>query len=113
VLERCGQSPACPLDSIHLSLHIMKQIFSHPRTGPSSLWSWDPSAAFAKIKVLAPYAAMELILPGGSVMAILLWLYRRRKNSGVLAEARARHGSRCGRKSVEMHSNTHEEHLFC
>jgi len=29
---------------------------------------------------------MELILPGGSVMALLLWLYRRRKN-GVRAVA--------------------------
>lgn len=26
------------------------------------------------------YALIELVLPGGSVMALLLWLYRRRKN---------------------------------
>ena len=31
----------------------------------------------AKIRVLAPYAAIELILPGGSLMALALWLYRR------------------------------------
>jgi hypothetical protein len=31
-------------------------------------------------KALAPYALIELVLPGGSVMALLLWLYRRRKN---------------------------------
>jgi hypothetical protein len=37
--------------------------------------------AFAQIKALAPYALIELILPGGSVMALLLWLYRRRKNA--------------------------------
>jgi hypothetical protein len=37
-------------------------------------------AVIAKLKVLAPYAAMELILPGGSVMAIALWLYRRRRD---------------------------------
>jgi hypothetical protein len=32
----------------------------------------------AKLRLLAPYAAMELVLPGGSLMALLLWLYRRR-----------------------------------
>jgi hypothetical protein len=31
----------------------------------------------AKLRDLAPYAAMELVLPGGSLMALLLWLYRR------------------------------------
>jgi hypothetical protein len=32
---------------------------------------------FAILKDLGPYAAIELILPGGSVIAVLLWLYRR------------------------------------
>jgi hypothetical protein len=32
-----------------------------------------------KLRELAPYAAIELILPGGSLMALLLWLYRRKK----------------------------------
>jgi hypothetical protein len=36
------------------------------------------AAAFAHLRESAPYAAM-LILPGGSVMALLLWLYRRQK----------------------------------
>ena len=34
--------------------------------------------AAARLRELAPYAAI-LILPGGSVMALLLWLYRRQK----------------------------------
>src|SRR6202034_3587765 len=38
------------------------------------------SPAFVRLKALAPYALIELVLPGGSVMALLLWLYRRRKN---------------------------------
>jgi hypothetical protein len=38
------------------------------------------AAAMVRFKALAPYALMELLLPGGSVMALLLWLYRRRKN---------------------------------
>jgi hypothetical protein len=38
------------------------------------------AAAMERLKTLAPYALIELILPGGSVMALLLWLYRRRKD---------------------------------
>jgi hypothetical protein len=38
------------------------------------------AAVIVRLKALAPYALIELILPGGSVMALLLWLYRRRKN---------------------------------
>ena len=40
------------------------------------------AAVIVRFKTIALYALMELILPGGSVMALLLWLYRRRK-SGV------------------------------
>jgi hypothetical protein len=45
-------------------------------------------ALLAKLKDLAPYAALELIMPGGSVMALLLWLYRRRRAAGGLGIAR-------------------------
>ncbi len=38
-----------------------------------------------KLRAVAPYALIELILPGGSVMALLLWLYRRRKRAPALA----------------------------
>lgn len=31
------------------------------------------------LKELAPYAAIELVLPGGTLIAILCWLYRRRQ----------------------------------
>lgn len=31
------------------------------------------------LRDVAPYAAIEIILPGGSLMALILWLYRRRK----------------------------------
>lgn len=33
----------------------------------------------AGVRALGPYAAVELLLPGGSVVAVLLWLYRRHK----------------------------------
>lgn len=31
------------------------------------------------IKEFGPYALMELLLPGGSVVALTVWLYRRRR----------------------------------
>jgi hypothetical protein len=34
-----------------------------------------------QLRTLGPYFAVELILPGGSVLALLLWLYRRRSAS--------------------------------
>jgi hypothetical protein len=43
--------------------------------------STHASIVGAKLRDLAPYAAMELILPGGSLMALMLWLYRRKKKS--------------------------------
>ncbi len=39
------------------------------------------AAIVAKLRALAPYAVMELVLPGGSLMALLLWLYRRQKRA--------------------------------
>ena len=32
----------------------------------------------ASLRSLGPYAAIELLLPGGSVIALLIWLYRHR-----------------------------------
>jgi len=43
-------------------------------------WGVYAAAIIVRFKALAPYALMELILPGGSLMALLLWLYRRRRN---------------------------------
>jgi hypothetical protein len=41
--------------------------------------------ALRKLRELAPYALLELVLPGGSVMALLLWLYRRQRNATEVA----------------------------
>jgi hypothetical protein len=38
------------------------------------------TVCIAGLKALAPYAAIELLLPGGSLMALGLWLYQRRNN---------------------------------
>jgi hypothetical protein len=41
------------------------------------------ASAAARLLELAPYAAI-LILPGGSLMALLLWLHRRQKRVAFL-----------------------------
>ena len=65
-----------------------------PLTNHGRLARWVPAprslggyamAAVGRLKDLAPYAAMELILPGGSLMAVLLWLYRRQKKAPEFA----------------------------
>ncbi len=38
-------------------------------------------AVAVKLRELAPYAAIEMVLPGGSLMALLLWLYRRQRKA--------------------------------
>jgi hypothetical protein len=37
---------------------------------------------------LAPYALIELLLPGGSLIALCLWLYRRYKKSAAVPTSR-------------------------
>jgi hypothetical protein len=45
------------------------------------------SAALVKLRSLAPYALLALILPGGLVAAFLLWLHRRQKGASALRGA--------------------------
>jgi hypothetical protein len=54
--------------------------------GNRTLGAWM-TAVFARLKDLAPYAAIELLLPGGSVLALTLWFYRRRKRVPALARS--------------------------
>jgi len=44
-------------------------------------WGTYTAAVVAKLRQFAPYAAIELVMPGGSLMALGLWLYRRQKNA--------------------------------
>lgn len=44
----------------------------------------------ALLKGLGPYAAIELLLPGGSLIAIGLWLYSRHKSGKPLLPFRLR-----------------------
>jgi hypothetical protein len=38
----------------------------------------------ALLRGLGPYAAIELLLPGGSIIALLIWLCRRRASVAAL-----------------------------
>lgn len=46
----------------------------------------------ARVREVAPYAAIELILPGGSLLALLLWLYRRRRADSAAVASVSRRG---------------------
>jgi hypothetical protein len=37
----------------------------------------------AACRELGPYAIVELLVPGGTVVAVLLWLYRRHRRAVV------------------------------
>jgi len=41
------------------------------------------ATVIGKLRDIAPYAAIELVLPGGSLMALLLWICRRQKKLSV------------------------------
>jgi hypothetical protein len=41
-------------------------------------------AVIAGLRAIAPYAAM-LLVPGGSLMALLLWFYRRRMSGAFVS----------------------------
>jgi hypothetical protein len=51
-----------------------------------TLGAWAP-VVLARLKEFGPYAMIELLLPGGSVLALTLWLYRRRKKVPALARS--------------------------
>ena len=54
--------------------------------GSRTFGAWA-AVVFARLKELAPYAVIELLLPGGSVVALTLWFYRRRKKIPTLARS--------------------------
>jgi hypothetical protein len=54
-----------------------------------TLASWA-MRGLALARSLGPYAAIELLLPGGSVLALVLWLYRRRRRNPTASTGSAR-----------------------
>src|SRR5690242_16869676 len=51
-----------------------------------ALWTWASRWAvrgWTGIRALAPYAAIEILLPGGTLLALLYWLYRRHRQASI------------------------------
>jgi hypothetical protein len=42
-----------------------------------------------QLRSLSPYLAVELLLPGGSIVALLLWTYRRRTANRAATDGEA------------------------
>jgi len=61
------------------------------------------ATVLARLRDLAPYAVIELVLPGGSLVALLLWFYRRyKKGTGSSHITGMRHrGKPVGRRQAE------------
>jgi hypothetical protein len=75
-------------------------------------WGAYAAAVIVRIKALAPYALIELVLPGGSVMALLLWLYRRRKH-GVGFRSVNVGRNRCGTVWISfIRRRSHKSRLY-
>ena len=49
-------------------------------TEPTEARAMNPiRALWGVLREFGPYAVIELILPGGTILAILCWLYRKRR----------------------------------
>jgi hypothetical protein len=49
----------------------------------TKLFEWI-TRGITGLRELGPYALVELVVPGGSVLAVLIWLYRRHKREEAL-----------------------------
>jgi hypothetical protein len=56
---------------------------------PASLNGWKGRLA-RFVRVLGPYAAIELLLPGGSLIALCLWLYKTHRMKPLLGSSALR-----------------------
>jgi len=52
---------------------------------PANLSGWK-GRVVRFVRVLGPYAAIELLLPGGSLIAVLLWLYQTQRKKASLRQ---------------------------
>ena len=65
-----------------VATELIPHLASRLASARAGVTAWI-AGGVAVLKDLAPYAAVELILPGGSILALLLWLYRRQQKSAV------------------------------
>ena len=55
----------------------------------------------------APYLAIELLMPGGSVIALLTWLYRRKRKAALALRA---HDVRLARSKDQRYRQLESDH---
>jgi hypothetical protein len=77
-----------PKSIFKTGLSPIRRCIARSLVGKRTLGAWT-TMVFARLKVLAPYAMIELLLPGGSVLALTFWFYRRRKRLPTLLQAKA------------------------
>jgi hypothetical protein len=69
--------------SIFISRLVSSRRRDAQRRAAPRMLSVYTALVVAKLRNLAPYAAIELVLPGGSLIALLLWFYRRQKKASL------------------------------
>jgi hypothetical protein len=74
-------------------------LFFTGRSMPLSRDNWKTRLG-SSLRKLGPYAAIELLLPGGSLIALSLWAVRNR--SSIAAHARRAWARRSKRRAVGL-----------
>jgi hypothetical protein len=64
-------------------LKLWRELYGCTQGGPAGRRT--AAAVFARLRAIAPYAAIELLLPGGSIIALTAWWLRRRRKLPTLA----------------------------
>jgi hypothetical protein len=83
---RSGKQGPAIIRPVDVELGSYLSFLVHDHSFKLTLGAWT-TMIFARLKDLAPYAVIELLLPGGSVLALTLWLYRRRKRAPALTRS--------------------------
>ena len=60
------------------------------------------------VRALGPYLLVEILLPGGTLLAFLLWLYQQRRGEAVRADATIAHHAE--RVQVSLFDARQHEH---
>jgi hypothetical protein len=68
------------------------------------------------VRALGPYLLVEILLPGGTLVALLMWLYQQRRKEGAsLGATIVRHAERAQVALLDVHHERrirdHQMHL--
>ena len=79
-----GESTHAANDEALLARTLLARTIDKLRAGAFEARAGCMTRVVSGLRDVAPYAALELLLPGGSLMVLLLWLYRRHKRGNPL-----------------------------